>query len=472
MKKIFLILLILLSPCCLWAAEFDKNNIISDFDLTNYASMTLKRIDSFLTSQGGFLSTYSTTDMDGETRSAGEIIYNACQTYALSPKFMLTTLQKESSLITRTSVSDQLINYAFGFGCPDGTACSEEYKGFAKQVNAAADRIRNGYLQDLEEKNSTVSGWGVGIAKQALDGTVTPKNKATAVLYTYTPWIGYHGGEASVGGNSLFWDIWHRWFGDSDVLIYYPNGSLLQSKDTGIIYLIRNGEKMAFTSFGALVANYDINKTIAVEEYVLDQYTEGTSILFPNFTLLQAPNGAIYLYVDGKKRGISSKEIFKSLGYNPEEVIPANWKEINNIPNGSMVTETNIYPWGILLQNTKTGAIVFVDEHNRRHDIWSKDILNSRFKGVPVFEKTPDQIQQYTVGQPAKFRDGELITSPNSNSVYLIEDGKKRPFNSKKAFNELGYKWDNIITTTDDIVELHQDGDAIILPKNQKKPGE
>lgn len=468
MKKIIIFTFILI-PHLLWAADFNRNNIISDFDLTNYASMSLKRINSFLISQGGFLASYVAKDIDGQNRSAAEIIFNACQKYTLSPKFMLTTLQKESSLITRTSVSDQLINYAFGFGCPDGSACSEEYKGFANQVNAAADRIRNGYLKDLEEKNSTVSGWGVGITKQALDGTVTPRNKATAVLYTYTPWIGYYGGNANYGGNSLFWDIWHRWFGDSDILIYYPNGTLLQSKDTGIIYLIKDDIKMPFTSLGALVANYDINKTIAVDENVLDQYTEGNPIMFPNFTLLQAPNGSIYLYVDGKKRGISSKEIFKNLGYNPEEVIPANWKEINNIPNGKTITETNFFPGGILIQNSVNGSIVFVDEKNKRHEIWSKEIMESQFKGVPIFDKSPEQINQYKIGAPIKFRDGELISSPNSKSVYLIDDEKKRPFKSKKVFDELGYQWDNVIFTSDKIADLHEKGDPITLPKEKKK---
>lgn len=457
--------LILFMPMFSMAAEFNQNNIISDEDLTNSNAMSLKRITNFLNSHGGFLSSYISLDVDGEMRSAAEIIYNASQTFILSPKFILTTLQKESSIVTATSTSQHLIDFALGFGCSDGSQCSDKYQGFAKQVNAAANNIRNGYLADLDTKNSTISGWGVGVAKQAYDGVVTPRNKATAVLYTYTPWIGYYSGNTNNGGNSLFWDIWQDWFGSSDVYIYYPSGSLLQSKESGIIYLINNDKKMAFTSIGALMANYDINKTIAVGEDVLDQYKEGNPILFPNYTLLQAPNGAIFLYVNGKKRGIPSQEIFHNLGYNPEEIIPMTNKEASNIPNGEIISELNAYPLGILLQNKQTGAIVYVDENNKRHDIWSKKILETRFKGMPIFQRDEKEISQYKKSTPTTFNDGELLSSKNSSAVYLIKDGKKEPFASAKVFKKLGYKWDNIIYTTDQILNLYPTGKKISLKK-------
>ena len=471
MKKQLLIICIaiILTPLCLQAASFNKNNILSDSELTNFTSMSKDRVESFLKSKNGVLANYKSKDIDGKNKSAGEIIYNACQKYLLSPKFMLVTLQKESSLITRKSASQKLIDQALGFGCPDGGGCSSKYSGFTHQVYSAADKIRNSYLADLEKKNATISGWGVGRAKRASDGLVTPANKATAVLYTYTPWIGYHGG-ANVGGNSLFFDIWDRWFGFSDAITYYPSGTLLQSKESGIVYLIKDGSKMAFTSLGALVANYNINKTITVKEEVLDQYTEGVQILFPNYTLLQSPQGAIFLYVDGQKRGITSQEIFRKLGYNPEEVLPASEKELNNIPSGPQVAEQDLYPGGILYQNNSNGAVVFIDEEKQRHPIWAKEILETRFRGVPVFSKDKEEIKKYEKSDPVKFRDGELVTSPSSDSVFVIDNGRKRPFKSKKAFDKLGYQWENIVQTSDKVLDLHPKGKEVTAKqKNNNK---
>lgn len=466
-KALLIIVVIFILPFSSYAVSFDKNNIISDHDLTNYASMSLVRIEEFLDDQGGILANYTTTDTDGVIKSAGEIIYNACQEYLLSPKFMLVTIQKESSLVTRTTASDQLLNYALGYGCPDGQECNADYAGFANQVNAAARTIREGYLADLEDHNSTIAGWGVNISKEALDGWVTPENMATAVLYTYTPWIGYYGGSADSGGNSLFWDIWQRWFPSSDYVIKYPNGSLLQSKETGIIYLIKNSKKRAFTSLGSLVANYDINKVISVGEDVLDQYPDGIKIYFPNYTLLQGPSGTIYLYINGKKRGISSQEIFRQLGYNPEEVIPATEAELSRIPDGPAITETDIYPGGMLYQDNISGGIFYIDENKIRHAIYSKEILTSSFASLPIISKSPAEINIYKLGDPAKFKDGELITSPKSKSIYIIDNGKKRPFKSSKVFKKLGYHFKNVIITKKKILDLHKNGKAIKLNKNK-----
>ncbi|MFH0819188.1 MAG: hypothetical protein V1898_04300 [Patescibacteria group bacterium] len=302
MKKYLLLILIFIFPVVSLASSFNKNNILTTAELTDKNDMTLSRISDFLKTQNGVLANYSTKDIDGKTKSAAQIIYNSCQRYVLNPKFILATLQKEASLVTRKTVTNSLLDQALGFGCPDGGGCSREYAGFANQIDAAANKIRNSYLTDLSAKNSTISGWGIGITKNTGDGTVTPANQATAVLYTYTPWIGYHGGNSSVGGNSLFWDIWKKWFGFNSEINKYPSGSILKSQDSGITYLIKNNKKMAFNSLGALMANYDINKTIAVNENVLDQYDVGASILFPNYTLLQAPSGAMFLYIDGKKK--------------------------------------------------------------------------------------------------------------------------------------------------------------------------
>jgi len=50
------------------------------------------------------------------------------------------------------------------------------------------------------------------------------------------------------------------------------------------------------------------------------------------------------------------------------------------------------------------------------------------------------------------FDDGELIKSPSSPAVYLIDNSKKRPFSSGEDFVDLGYKWENIITNSPQVL--------------------
>ena len=75
------------------------------------------------------------------------------------------------------------------------------------------ERLR-GYLRDLEAGKATVAGWKVNVGKNTLDPCwVVPRNKVTAALYTYTPWVGASGqqcGRKDVGGSSLVALLYHK----------------------------------------------------------------------------------------------------------------------------------------------------------------------------------------------------------------------------------------------------------------------
>lgn len=452
--------LLLLMPWLTQAAVFNKNNLLTDAELLDYDSMSLKRITEFLKMKGGALAKYV---------NAAKIIYDASQEYLISPKFIITTIQKESSLVTSGSITSKLLDWAMGFGVCDGCSKNDpqvkKYKGFNKQIDSALNQIRNGYLVDLESQGYTSSGWGPGITKKTLDGVkITPQNNATAVLYTYTPWLGYLGGDPDIGGNSSFWDIWQDWF--PRLLTHYPNGSLLQDSYTGTVYLIKDEQKFAFSSRVALLASYNPNKIITVDPLVLDEYTDGSAIRFPNYTLLRSPAGTVYLYVDGTVRGIPSQKVLRQLGFNPEEIIDINWGELNKIPAGDKITMRDVYIAGALIQDEK-GAVYYVDQDSVRHPIWSKLILQSRFTNRSIFPVNDEELQKFSLGAPVKLADGELITNKNDKAVYVISGGYKRPFQSKEVFEKMGYQWSNILYVSQIVLDLHPMGKPITLKDNQ-----
>jgi hypothetical protein len=108
------------------ASSGNKDNIISDLEYRDYQSMSLAEIQSWLENprwgdgylgRPSYLATYRTTDWQGVERSAAEIIYNAArdyqsQGYQVSPEVILTTLQKEQSLITDPDPSNTQLNWA------------------------------------------------------------------------------------------------------------------------------------------------------------------------------------------------------------------------------------------------------------------------------------------------------------------------------------------------------------------------
>jgi hypothetical protein len=188
---------------------FDKNNIISDQELFNNSAMNLQQIQEFLIWQGSALACYM---IDGKT--AAQHIYDACQQYKVNPCVVFVTLQKEQRLITSTIVTQQQLNWAMGWGEPSD---------FVSQINRGTEQFRRYYdfFRASKKEESNLKGykdeegilWSAGYPHRVHDGIITPCNIATTGLYVYTPWVGQGGGgQKSIGGNYLFWDLWYNKF--------------------------------------------------------------------------------------------------------------------------------------------------------------------------------------------------------------------------------------------------------------------
>ena len=134
------------------ATSFNPNYLISDTEFTDYFSMELGDIQSFL--EQGYLADYKTEDIDGKTRYTSDIVWRAAQRNGINPKVILVMLQKEQGLITNDSPSQDQIDWALGYGVCD--YCSHDdpeiqrWRGLAKQINSATLQLVDGYLKDLE----------------------------------------------------------------------------------------------------------------------------------------------------------------------------------------------------------------------------------------------------------------------------------------------------------------------------------
>lgn len=451
------------------AVEFDPSYIISDAELFDSGSMSLLEIEKFLQSRGSYLANRSFKNCDGHYKSAARIIYEAannydcdgvsippsptyeekariCEPVTINPKALLVLLQKEQSLISDRSPRQSQLDWATGYGCPDGGGCNDRWKGFGKQVNSAALQFYD-YMQNPDHytykagHTYTVSNTGRG------PSVITPKNQATAALYNYTPHV--------YNGNYNFYKLWLKYFTRA-----YPNGSLLQSKGEPGVWLIQDNEKRPFITRGALTTRFDASKIITVDPSVLAQYPKGDPLKFPQYSIIRSPRGTIFLIVDDKRRGFASGEAFRKIGYNPEEIIDASWDDINAYEEGKAITATSTYPTGALLQNSATGGVYWVSEGTKApllHPI----LLNTKFKYKSIHQISPDKLAEYKKGDPVRFDDGELLTPDNSPAVYVIEDGKKRAIASAEIFEDLGYKWKNIITAPSVITDLYEEGEPI-----------
>ncbi|MDD4902493.1 MAG: hypothetical protein PHE24_05155 [Patescibacteria group bacterium] len=432
-------------------SDFDPNYIISDAEILNYNSMTAPEIQKFLESRGSYLAAYAVTDPNtGINETAAQAIYDRCQANKISPRFVLVLLQKEQGLVEDPNPSPGSLDWATGYGCPDGGGCNARWQGLWKQVNSATlqfyDYMVNPGDYGYQKGNTYVF---TNKYSTIVDGpvSVTPYNIATAALYNYTPHV--------YNGNYNFYVLWQKYFARN-----YPDGSLLQIKGDKTVWLIQNGKKRPFTSLNVLSSRFDANKIILIEKADLDKFGTSTAIKFANYSLIRSPRGTVYLLVDDQKRGFTSKAVFKKFGYNPVEVVAAGWDDINSYPEGAPLYATSTYPAGALLQDSKTGGVYWVYE-GKKAPVPDKILLTTKFKNKKIIKASAAELAQYPTTNPVLFGDGELLSSPSSPAIYLIVGGKKRPFMSTDLFVKLGYKLSNVIKVSPQFLANYDNGEVI-----------
>ncbi|HUD11356.1 MAG TPA: hypothetical protein VMS08_03020, partial [Candidatus Saccharimonadia bacterium] len=249
------------------AADYSNSNMMDDQTFTNLGAMTpgnanptttqlATQVQDFLSGQsvrmsngtlaslnGGStcLENYQDTEPSyngtswsyGANVSAAKIIADSAVQWDINPEVIISTLEKEESLISGTSCDSWRYQSAMGYACPDSGGCSSQYAGFAHQVlwgswqlkfneqraegitswDGDGDIVYTGYMtqgtfsrcDDSTNCPATVFNGNATIDSQ----TIHLANGATASLYSYTPHL-----------NQSFPGIFEQWFGSTMVPSY------------------------------------------------------------------------------------------------------------------------------------------------------------------------------------------------------------------------------------------------------------
>jgi hypothetical protein len=195
--------------------RFDIHRLLEDDDVTGGENITADMVQEFLELKGSFLANY-VDPVWGQ--SAAQLIVDQSRASDISPLYMLARIQTESSLVQSGSSSGLV--QATGCGCPDGSGCNPNFRGFGNQVRCGAEKMR-GYLEDLDTLGRTVTNWRVNVGRNTSDPCwVVPQNRATAALYTYTPWVGAYGIQCTIhpniGGSTLVALAFNRFANEYD----------------------------------------------------------------------------------------------------------------------------------------------------------------------------------------------------------------------------------------------------------------
>jgi len=243
-------------------ADFRPGNIISDYTMSNYTTMSVADIDAFLHAHGNcndrdtakaswyphlhyhiqdghFVCLADEVFTDGieygdlipagaKTRTAAQIIYDVAQEWKINPQVLLVLLEKEQGLISDSWPNSVQYRSATGFGCPDTAPCNEVYYGFYNQLDNAAYLFRT--VLDGGWTNYPLGDNYIAYSPNAACGgsIVNVENLATSSLYRYTPYqpnaaalaAGYGTVTCGAYGNRNFFLYFTNWFGDPTITKY------------------------------------------------------------------------------------------------------------------------------------------------------------------------------------------------------------------------------------------------------------
>jgi len=190
------------------AATFNPNLVISDSNMRAYYSMSAAQIHAFLSTKNGPLNSDPSFARHGGGASApaSVLIEEACTQFGISPRVLITMLQKEQGLIDTVDNGHPLsyrFDWACGMGVPDNGTYNLAKQGFGNQVWWCALRL-DGYGEKKPNVTDIPRWLGPGDTTGMPSG-VAPVNISTWKLYIYNP---------HVSGNKLFYDVYVRHFGD------------------------------------------------------------------------------------------------------------------------------------------------------------------------------------------------------------------------------------------------------------------
>lgn len=442
MKKLFSILLLAIiathaEALPAWGISFNPEEIISDRDFFNAADMTREEVQKFLEMKKSTLAAYTVPHADGSKKSAADIIWESATKNGLNPKVLLVLLQKEQSLIENPRPSQYNYDWATGYArcdaCPANAPVVAAYKGFATQVEKAAWRKKY-YVNNPEEFNFRADAIAV------IDGaSLLLRNNATASLYNYTPHL---------RGNFSFWKLWQKYFGK-----VFPDGMLVKEYGSPDIFLLQNEKKRRIVSISVLRSRYQERNIAIVPDGALETYQESAPVRFMQYSLLQTPAGGVFLIDDDGKYIIPSREVFRQIGFNPEEIVRVSDADIADIPTLGILSATQS-PIEELVQDAQTGG-VFAISGGVKRPLIERALLQTNFFRVPIRQDKKNELGSLPLGEPVLFSDGTLVKQEGVPAVYIISRGQKRPFASEEAFLNIGFSWNQIIETSGYALAMH-----------------
>ena len=237
----------------------------------------------------------------------------------------------------------------------------------------------------------------------------------------------------------------------------YPDGSLLRL--SGSIYLVVSNFLRRFETDSILAKlGFDAKNVMTLPDRDKELYVAGATIKYGPDGKLLSSGGTVFYIENGKKRGITSPRLFESRGFNWKDVEATDQTVLDSYLDGDVLR----YKDGVLLAVNGT---VFAWENEARHGITSPQLFEKLgYKWDNIIEMSPLEEQFHQIGEVKRYPAGTLVMAKGVPTVYRVNNNERQPFTSGELFMNLGYKFEDVVETSEIEIALYKDGDLVKYP--------
>lgn len=167
---------------------------------------------------------------------------------------------------------------------------------------------------------------------------------------------------------------------------------------------------------------------------------------------------AIYLYQQGKKRYVTSPEIFTACRFDNSAVRTLSGVVVNPIPSGDWVDRYDDCLVNGDLFKVAADPAIYVYENGYKRYVTSPEIFEAcGFTNAAVRTLSDVIVNSIPVGVQVDsyddcLVDGDLIKTPTDPAIYLYEQGYKRWITSPEAFDACQFESEDVWTLSEGVV--------------------
>ena len=230
---------------------------------------------------------------------------------------------------------------------------------------------------------------------------------------------------------------------------------LYKKPDQSIIWAIKGGTRQPETKIGLRVLELTENQL----EY-FPEMPDSREKIKDNELIRLRDRDQIFFLKDGVFHEVMSRLIFEAWKFKEENIKEVDSQELEDYSFGSVLS----YPAGTLVREEGKKEVYLVNENETLSHITSLKLFGRLgFDWKKVLTISSREKSAFFEANPLFFSDGTLVKGPDK-TIYFVSSGTRKPIRDPFIFQAYQFSWSNIIILSDAEIKLYPLSDPLDYP--------